>query len=210
MKNRIIIFGSSGFGREVLSFIISEEEYEFIGFIDNNLKQGTVVDGCSVLGSDNEIDKIIKDFNINSAFIAIGNRKVREKIYLMLKKYEIKMVNIIHKSSEISSNCLIGEGVIIYPNVTINTSVKIGNSVLINSNVSIGHDCRIESFVNINPGVNIAGNVTINQGAFIGIGASILENILIGKNSTVGGSALVNKAVSKDITVIGIPAREVQ
>lgn len=205
MNNNLVIFGSGGFAREVVSFIRDNNEFNIVGFID--IYKNDVIDGYKILGTDGDMYNIIKSYNINSAFIAVGNRTTRRKIYESLETYQIKVINIIHPNAYVAPDCIIGKGVIVYPHVTINTNSKIGNSVLINSNVSIGHDVVINDFTNINPGVDIAGRVVIGEGVMLGIGSSILENINIGDNAIIGGGALVNKNVMIDSTVVGVPAK---
>lgn len=50
----IVIFGASGFGKEVLEIIreINKENplWQVVGFFDNYLQKGTVVNGIKILG----------------------------------------------------------------------------------------------------------------------------------------------------------------
>lgn len=207
---KIIIIGAGSFGREILAFLKTINNYEVKGFIDSDRSlQGKIIDDIPVIGSDGDLENLIKDEKILCAFIAIAKSNIREQLYVRLENLGFELINIIHPSSVVVSNVTMGKGNVVYPNVTINTGVTIGNSVLINSSVSIGHDGKIGNFVNINPGVNVAGKVKIQDCSFLGIGCTVLENITIGGKAIIGGGALVRKNVMPQTTVIGVPAKEI-
>lgn len=206
---KVVILGAGGFGREAFSLLRLMKNYRVVGFIDSDSSlKSKLIDGIPILGNDSVLNDLIRN-EVNCAFVAIGNSKIRENLFRKICKLNFEAISILHPSAIIVPDASIGKGVIVYPNVTIGTGVNIKDSVLINSNVSIGHDVEIGSFVNINPGTNIAGRVKIGQSAFLGIGCSVLENIIIGSSAVIGGGALVRKNVASGTTVIGVPARAI-
>ena len=64
---KIVIVGAGGFGREVKMLIDQinsiENKYEFLGFYDDGIQKGTVINHHKVLGSIDELSYI--DYEIN-------------------------------------------------------------------------------------------------------------------------------------------------
>ena len=78
---KIAILGTGGFAREVLCLIQDinryKEEFEILGFIDNSLPKGTIINGYSVIGGDNDI---IKSENDMSLALAFGEPHLKKKV----------------------------------------------------------------------------------------------------------------------------------
>lgn len=204
MKQKIVIIGAGGFGREVYS-IINREKYDIVGFIDNNLDEDNILP-VPIIGSDEIIPNLKSEHKINAVCIALGNRKIRSKLFQIAQDGGLDVPTIIHPSAIVLSKNKIGDGAIIYPNVVIMDNCCIGNCVLINSGVTLGHDVIISDFSTINPGANLAGRITIGSYSMIGIGACIKENLTIGNNVIIGAGSVVVKSVESDRTVFGVPA----
>ena len=88
----------------------------------------------------------------------------------------------------------------------ITSNCHIGQGVLINLNVTIGHDSIIHDFVEICPAVNISGNCEIGKSAFIGTGAILLPSIKIGEGAIVAAGSVVIKDVPPYTLFAGNPA----
>jgi len=201
----IAILGTSGQAKETADLIKENINGKIVGFVDKNFSSGKIFD-YKLLGTDQQINSIIKRYKVTHFFVAIGDIKTRSKIYLTMKKI-LKPLTIVSKKANISKYARFGEHVIIYPGVTINAEVVVGDNVYINSNAAIAHEVKIGNHVNVNPGVNIAGKVIIDDYCFIGIGASIRENLRIAKNTIIGGGAMVTKDTKPGKTYIGVPAK---
>ena len=105
MKN-IVIVGASGHGGMVLDCIGKQGLYNVLGFVDSFKKKGTRPNGLKVLGSENDLQKLIGELNIYGAILAIGNNWTRK---IMADKIEtiapdLKIVTAIHP------NAIIGRG----------------------------------------------------------------------------------------------------
>ena len=81
----IVIVGAGGMGRDTQWLIerINEEEptYEILGYIDDGIQQGSIIDGYPILGGMKYLEEYDKEQKLAVAF-AIGNAKVREKLVL--------------------------------------------------------------------------------------------------------------------------------
>lgn len=201
----IVIIGAGGQAKETIDLIEQNVKGKIIGIIDKKPFEDSILN-YKYLGSDEDLNKIIKTKKITHFFVAIGDIKTRSRIYSLVKKKLIPL-RIISKKTYISKSAKIGDHVIIYPGVTINADVVIGDNVYINSNAAIGHETKIGDHININPGASIGGKVIIDDMATVGIGASIKENLHITKGTTIGGGAMVTKDTKKNKTYVGVPAR---
>jgi len=204
MKKKIAILGAGGFGRE-LYHLIDKDNYDVVGFIDNfsNLENLPI----SIIGGDGIIESL-KSKNIAEYLaIAIGDMRVRRKLYNLCMRNDIDLPKIIHSSATILTSSRIGNGTFVYPGSVIMNDCKIGNSVLVNSGVTMGHDVEIGDFSNINPGVHLAGGIKIGEECMIGIGTSIRENIKIGNRVVIGAGSVVVKDIPDDSLIYGVPAK---
>lgn len=202
---KIIILGAGGQAKETIDLIKENMKAQILGIV-NKVWINEKILGYRFLGTDQEIEKIIKKNKATHFFIAIGDLGTRAKMYSLIRK-RLKPLSIISKKASISKYTSFGEHVIVYPGVVINADVSVGNNVYINSNTSIGHEAKIGDHININPGANVAGRVTIRDFSTIGIGASVKEKITVAERTLVGAGAVVVKNTKQNKTYIGVPAK---
>lgn len=144
----------------------------------------------------------------NGYFIAVGDNKLRRKIYEGLQKNNLPSANVIHPSAVIDASATItAEGVMIAANATINPLASIGTGAICNTGCIIEHECVVGEFSHIGPGAVLCGNVKIGAGSFVGANAVIRQGITIGSNTMIGAGAVVVKDVPDNATVIGVPAK---
>ncbi len=78
-KFKIIIYGAGSLGYKALKILTASKQYQVIGFIDKDReKVGRKINGIPIY-NENEIKKIVKKNNINSAVIAINKMQNNEK-----------------------------------------------------------------------------------------------------------------------------------
>jgi sugar O-acyltransferase (sialic acid O-acetyltransferase NeuD family) len=114
---------------------------------------------------------------------------------------------IIHPSSIVSIQSVIGTGVSIGPGSIIAPYVEIENMVSINRKVSIGHHTVIGKFSTLNPGCNIAGGSNIGSYTTIGMGSNIFDGVNIGNNTIIGAGSTVTRDIPDNVVAYGVPAR---
>ncbi len=203
---KIAIYGASGHGK-VIAEIVEELNYKVIAFIDDREKK-EVFEFKSI-----NYKKFKKKFlNLNShieVIIAIGNNKIREKIFRELIKDNIKIATLIHPKAIISKRAKIDIGTVVMAGVIVNAEAKIGKCVILNSSSVIEHENIINDFVHISPNVSLAGNVTIGKFSHIGIGATLIQGIKIGENSIIGAGSVVINNIEDNLKVVGVPAKRV-
>lgn len=212
MKN-IAIFGAGGFGREVKTIIdainkINKDTYNFIGFYDDGIERGTIINGYPVLGGVNEINQVELDLSL---VVSIGDPKIKKIILSKITNSNISYPTIIHPNASISNDDVqIGKGSIVCEGTIITCNIKIGEFVIFNLMCTVGHDTIIDNYCAFMPSVNISGEVKINQGVYVGTGAKIINLLEIGENTVVGAGAVVSKSLPTNCTAVGIPAKPIK
>ena len=87
----IYIIGASGFGREVAWLIEELDEFNVIGFVDDNKEiQDKKINDIPVVGG---ISFLIDQKEETNVVIAIGNPTIRYKIYEQLKENKIIVIS---------------------------------------------------------------------------------------------------------------------
>lgn len=139
----------------------------------------------------------------------LGVNKSNNK-FLTYENFNIdvsKFINIIHRTSSISTTTQMGKGCLINSLVSVAAHAILGNFVSLNRNSSVGHHTALEDYVTIQIGANIAGFVKIGEKTLIGMGANVLDGITIGKNSIIGAGSLVTKNIPDHVVAYGNPCK---
>ena len=207
----IVIIGAGGFGREVQWLIERinkrSKTWNLLGYIDDNVEIGTIINGYEVLGDIKFLRKYNKKINV---VCAIGVPEIRGKIIEKLYSLEnVSYPNLIDPSVEMSNHIDMGEGNIICAGSILTVNIKIGDFNIINLDCTIGHDDIIESFVTIYPSVNISGNVIIGAKTEVGTGSKIIQNKVVGSDIIIGANSTVAKSLKSAGTYVGTPAKRI-
>lgn len=201
----MIVIGYSGHAY-VACNILDNAGKKVLSYCDKEEKSSNPLQ-LEYLGDENDasVQQKIKATNF---FIAVGDNRIRRKVYESLKAQQLFPVNAIDPSAIIAKNAKIAEhNVMICAGVVINPLAEIGNGVICNTSATIEHECRIGDFAHIGPGAVLCGNVTVGEETFIGAGAVVRQGIKIGKNAMIGMGSVVVKDIADGETVLGNPSR---
>lgn len=138
---------------------------------------------------------------------AVGDSKLRRKWVESMPS--VDAATIIHPRAIVSTSAIIHAGTFISAGAVTNARAVIERGVIINTSVVVEHDCEIGEFTHIAPGAVLAGGVAVGRNVLIGAGAVVIPHKRIGSGVTVGAGAAVTENVADDLTVAGVPAREV-
>lgn len=208
----IAIYGAGGFGRETALMIEqinkAERVWNVIGFYDDGLKRGTVVDGLMVLGGMQEVNDLQKEIAL---VVAIADTHIRKEIVLKIKNKKLRFPVLAHPNANLGSERnYFGEGSIITARCVLTTQIVLGEFTILNLSCTLGHDVKISSFCSVMPGCNVSGNVMIGEQTMIGTGAQILPNLVVGARCKVGAGAVVIRSTGDDETWVGVPAQKMK
>ena len=215
MLKKIIIFGSGHHSKVVLSEILQLKTYKVIGFVDENLNSGTVIEKINNLSFKilTNIDGIKNFIDKNTyGVIGIGSNFIRKKVSKTIdKRYKnFKWATIVSKNSILNGKIKIGKGSVIVANTTINTGTVIGNHCLINTSSSIDHDNILKNFSSTGPGVITGGNVEVGECSHLGIASTVKHKIKVGNNTIIGAKSLILKDCKKNSVYYGSPAKKIR
>lgn len=208
MKN-IAIIGAGGFGREV-QWLIEEintqfQQWKFLGFIDDNLPVGTVINDSQVIGNTEWAKN--QDMYV---VCAIGDPNTKRKVLDKYTNSKVKFATLVHPEVKISKFNEIGDGTIICAGCILTVNIKIGNHVILNLDSTVGHDAVIGDYSTILPSVNISGHVIVSEEVSIGTGSKVIQDLTIGRNTIIGAGAIVTKDIPQNVVAVGIPAKPIK
>ena len=193
----LILIGGGGHSISCIDVIESNNSFNILGIIDNNISNGEVVAGFPVIGSDTDLDALVKDSP--NFLVAIGQIKspaARKQAFTKLQKLGASFPVIISPFSYFSKGSRIGDGSILMHGAVVNRNVSIGKNCIINSNSLIEHDSTVGSNCHISTGSVINGGTKIGDGTFVGSGAILKEGINIGSNVVIGAGQVILSDIS--------------
>lgn len=203
---KIAIIGHGGHSKVIQDIILSNNEYEIVGYLDDRYENIVTVDNL-YFGPISTAYDMINYFHQINFVIAIGNNKVRKAIVKKLCLSDEFYITLIHKTAVVSPSAKVGNGTVVMPNVVINADTQIGNHAIINTGSVVEHDNIIGDFVHISPRATLTGSVLIEEGAHIGAAATIIPSVKVREWSIIGAGAVVINDMPPKCIAVGIPAK---
>jgi sugar O-acyltransferase (sialic acid O-acetyltransferase NeuD family) len=205
---RVALFGAKGGAEVVAEYLVQDSpRYQTVGYLNDYLPKGTIVNGVSVLGRFDEWEQLPEDVFFNAPLHKakeMGSRSARiDGLGIPARRW----LTITHPKANTARSVEIAVGTSLGPYCEIQPRVRIGRHVAIRGTAFIGHDVTIGDFCFLGAGSMVAGYVHIERGAHIGPNAAIRESVRIGRFAVVGIGAVVVRDVGDYEIVAGNPAR---
>jgi len=192
---KIVILGTGSTAQSIASIILSNRDFQVVGFTSNKREEGKLILGVKVIGTHDILADLFRQ-GVRGAVAAVGyDNKIREKYFYELKDIGFELINVVHHSALIDQSAEIGEGVVIGPGSIILPMVKIGRNTQLEAGVIVGANAQIGDNVYIGIGCNISGASCIKRNAFLSPGCSIAPLVTVGKNAKVAPAASVTKNI---------------
>lgn len=190
--DNLILVGGGGHCKSCIDVIESENKFKIYGILDVKEKIGQKVLGYEIIGTDEDIEKYIKDgFYFLITIGHIKTAEIRAEIFKKLKKNNAKIATIISPLAYVSKHSKIAEGTIIMHQALINAGVTVGENCIINSKALLEHDVKIENNCHISTGAVINGEVTVGEESFVGSNSTIIQCLNLPKSSFIKAGSLV-------------------
>jgi UDP-perosamine 4-acetyltransferase len=204
----LVIIGASGHAKVVIDLFREVDAYRVIGLIDADPTPRKVL-GVPVIGDDGDM-AALRGQGVSSAFVAIGDNRLRLKIGRKLESQGFTLVKAVSRRAAISPSAVLGAGVAIMAGAVVNAETRIEDLAILNTNASVDHDCRLGEACHVAPGSALAGNVDIGRLAFLGVGVRAIPGVRIGEGSVVGAGATVVRDLPENTVAMGTPARVIR
>lgn len=210
MNLPVLIVGGGGHAKVIIE-VLRLRAITILGIIDTDAaKLGTEVSGIRIIGD----DKAISGYKPETLLLVNGIGsvrlpKIRMAVFETFKAKGYTFATIIHPSSIMAADVVLGEGAQIMAGVVIQPGCIIGADVIVNTRASVDHDCIIGDNVHIAPGVTLSGGVKVGNGAHIGTGATVIQGVVIGKNCVIAAGSVVIDNMPSDTEVAGVPAKKI-
>jgi sugar O-acyltransferase (sialic acid O-acetyltransferase NeuD family) len=198
---KLMIFPLNGNGIEALD-CINLEEYEFLGFIDDNVEKRY----RDYKVFPRETIKKQEDVFILAVPGSWLSFKERANLINSLEIDKRRFINAIHPRAAIGRNVEIGYNCLIMAGVVITSNARLDNHICILPNSVIHHDVFIDSYTLIGSNVLIAGGTSIGSNCYIGSGSNLINGIHIGDSTLIGLGSNVVKSIPAHSKVAGNPA----
>ncbi|MCP4139323.1 MAG: acetyltransferase [Chloroflexi bacterium] len=211
MEN-ILILGAGGHAKVIVDIIELEAKYNVVGILDQDPKIIEPILGYPLLGKEENLPKLIKEYAIKGIIIAIGDNFIRSRAAARIKENypELSFPSAVHPKTIIARDVKIGEGTVIMAGVSVNAGSVLGDFCILNTNSILDHDSSLGNFSSLAPGVTVGGDCQIGNHSAVGIGATLLHGIKIGEHSVIGAASLVNKSIPPYTVAYGLPAKEIR
>ena len=203
--NSIIIVGGGGHAKMCIDLLRQTKEYEILGIIDDNLKEGAAILGVKVIGGNESFSKLVSlgvKYAVNGVG-AISNPKLRRTIHMDLTDAGFFLPNLVHPASNIEPSVSMGDGNQIMIGAVVGSEVKIGNGCIVNSGAIISHECILRDNCHVAPGAVLAGSVDVGDSSVIGMGATVYLGLTIGRDAMIFNGVNVLKNIPEGTIVNG-------
>lgn len=207
------VYGSSGFGCEVLPLVRSQfaeslargdAQIVFIDDTQTGQKNGTRILSWEAFTAQPAASRVVT--------LAVAAAGARRKLEERCRNHGVRFLDVFAANVVRLDEVSLGEGAILCSFVCLTSNIRIGRQFHANIYSYVGHDCVIGDFVTFAPKVCCNGNVTIEDDVYVGTGAMIKQGtpeqpVVIGKGAVIGMGAVVTKSVAPGVVVVGNPAR---
>lgn len=205
----IVIYGSGGMAREVVSLIedinLATPTWNILGYLDD-VKNGSGerINGYPIIGTGETLKELGGDVNL---VIAVSSPPAKKVIYERTKGYGLTYPVLIHPSARISGTASIGEGSVVGIDCIVSVNVRLGRHVFLNMRTVVGHDAVLGDFTSCLVNSIIAGSTVINEEVLVGSGSIIMEKKVIGSRARISMGSVVNFDVKEGCVVMCRPSK---
>jgi len=194
----LFIFGVGKFA-EYTSYVFTQDtNYEVLGYcLEAEYLESSSFD--QKLEQDiyrfEELDQVAQKETFE-VFIAVGNNKLRKRIFEKALKLNYKMASYISTKAITWDNLVTGRNVFIGEGSVLQPFVEIGDSS-IHFITHIGHHTKIGNHTLLSV-TTLGGNVEVGDGTYLGMNSTVKQNTKIAKRNIIGMNVAVDRDTDPD------------
>lgn len=210
-KIEIILIGGGGHCKSVIDVLQHNQEFKIIGILDSKDKVGSNLLGFPIIGTDEDIPRLILKYKIFHITIGhILSNVSRVNLFNKIESLGGTFPVIKAYDAHISSFATVNPGSFIGHKTVINAGSKIGYNCIINTGAIIEHDAVIGSHSHISTSVTINADCGVGEGSFLSSHVVLNRGVEIPPNTRIYSGSIVTKSfMDKGISLKGIPAKVV-
>ena len=207
-KQRLLIVGAGGFGREVLAWAEDIQtqgnvDWAIGGFLDANPRALEKFDiELPVVGDPQSYAPRPEDRFV----CAVGDPAIKLRLGRSLQQRGAKFVNLIHPTTLVGPRCRYGVGTILCPFAALTVDVKLGDFVTINMRANVGHDAVLGDGCTLNVFCDVTGAARLGTGVFLGSHAVVAPRTVVEDWARIGAGSVALRRVRANSSVFGVPA----
>jgi len=157
MAQRWLILGAYGHGRSLCDAIAASDDH-VVGFLDDALPAGTLVNVIPVLGvlslawDLSRLFEASEEAPADQVVVAIGNPALRQTWQQVLEQVGSPLGVVLHPRAIVSATAQLGSGSVLLAGAVMNANASLHQGVLVNSGAVVDHDaiCGAYSQLGIN------------------------------------------------------------
>lgn len=207
----IVILGGTGNGL-VAAQVIKDmqragQAVEMLGFLNDHQGQGERIGGYPILGTTREWASLAEDVLFHCSLLGVGNVQARAALFESLEIPEERLATLIHPTTCIADDVVIGRGAMICSFVTCQPGARIGRLGSIRAGANIGHDATLGDYAYVGPNATLCGYATVGKGGYVAPNAVLRDRTEMGEYAVLAAGAVAFKDIEPHSTWIGNPAR---
>ncbi len=138
----LLILGAGGHGKVVKEVAEATGQYKNIDFVDDN--------SLDAVGKVDDLEALHGRYD--SAFVGIGNNRLRNELLHKLETIGYEIPVLIHPTAYMSRSATIGKGTIVEPMAIVNANTQVGIGCIISVGAVVDHDVVLGNCVHVNAG----------------------------------------------------------
>ena len=196
---KVVIIGVGTTAMIVADIVIESRNFLLAGFVgtpeeEKDLRRSKVYHDFPFLG-DHSILSNLKDGDIVSFIVAVGDNQIREKLFYRGMEAGLIPINAISSKATVNPDVSLGKGVVVSPGVVLSHGVSLGNNVILDPSVTIDVNSSIGDHCYLYPGVVVCGDCTVEKNVTLGAGVIVEPYKKIGKNNDIGAGTVVRESL---------------
>ena len=211
MKKEIYLIGGGGHCRSCIDVIENTGDFLILGIVDLPEKLRETILGYTIVASDNDIERLVRD---DCGFLVtigqVGSAVARHKKFILLKKLGAFLPQVVSPRAHVSSHAMLGEGTIAMHGVIVNAGARVGNNCILNSLCLIEHDAVIEDHCHISTGTVINGACRVGPRTFVGSNSTLIHGISVAADVVIGAGSVVQRDILEPGVYVGNPCKKIR
>jgi sugar O-acyltransferase (sialic acid O-acetyltransferase NeuD family) len=205
----IIIIGSGGHSRSVISIVKKANKWKNLSIIDTQYNGNIeTILSVPIVGGMEFLDTV--NINITDIFIAIGDNFLRRDMINLVIKKGFKIPNLIHANSILDQDVILGYGNFIGSGANLGPDVRIGNGNIVNTLVNLDHESKIGNYNQLAPSSVLCGRSVIGDLTLLGANSTIIDGLEIADKTIIGaGAVVIHNIENSGMTFTGVPAKKI-